>query len=323
VRRASPKLASLSRDLLVSVLPAVLALVAGPFVLQLTFERERALARPILSLEYAFLMRDREPMPEGLRNRLLKATETRAYLEFVTSSLAQGSSVDLRTFAEIPGSRLSPAMHRKLVDGLATYRQHLEQSLVTIGAGLQQLSGADAGELRRLAFLNLDTTLTASDQELRQRLTEKFEQRGEAIRSALRDVEDLQNATSTEASNVRMRISILNRGATDGLVRQHGEVQYRGAVYPLKRTAPPSADLTLVAVPVFQTNEATDSISLQSVGKIEKDSMADLWFEFAPKREAGEHVSALCRPSEALQVTLYDHDKQAIVGRLECNQEGG
>jgi uncharacterized membrane protein len=323
IRRAAAKLSSVSRDLLVSILPAVLALAAGPYVLQHTFQRERELARPILSVEYAFLMRDQQPLPDAVKQLVGAITGNRLYTEFLTARLTDGHLFDLRSVHDIPGSRLSPAMRKKFAEALAAYRQHLEQAQRATAAARQGLDAMPPSELRKLAFLNLEGLPSGSDAELRQRLEEQLEGKGDRLRGALDQVATLQGALTGEATNVRMRLSILNRGATDGLIRHHGEIRYRGDTYVIKRTPAPSSDLSMMAVPVFQTNEASDSIALQSVGKIERDSMAEFWFEFVRKGDAVGSGSELCRPAEELAVTLYDHDKRPIVGRLECNQEGG
>jgi hypothetical protein len=177
-------------------------------------------------------------------------------------------------------------------------------------------------DLRSFAFDVLDNPALLDDLNPRSSLQSALQAKAQAASSMREEVSNLVTYLANVAPGVRLRLTLLNRGATDGLVRHHGEITYRGNVYPISRTAPPSADLKAMAVPVFQTNVSGDDYAAGSVGKIEQDSMAEFWFAFTPAA-AGEQSSAeaVCRSGEIVEIVLFDQNRNEVRGGLECNQE--
>jgi hypothetical protein len=118
-----------------------------------------------------------------------------------------------------------------------------------------------------------------------------------------------------------VRLTLLNKGATDGLVRHLGWISYGGIWHRLSRAAPPSEGVISNAVPVFQTNKTPPDFASQSVGKVPQDSMVDLWYRFSIGDRTTADRPRLCSPGETIKVRLFDQNNVYISGTLECNQE--
>jgi len=317
-----PHFFSLSRDLMVNSIPAILAVAAGILFLPNAFERERTLARPLLSLEYVFLMRDSHNLPETVRTLAESLAESDVYTDFFNDAMQRGKRpMDLRMTSSLPNTRLGPEMARDLSDTVDSFREFLDQAAGRIANQQRNVGQMSTDELRQWAFLHVDGPAPLGDEALRGAVTAQLDRDGQDVESARNGAAMLQQALATGSGGLRMRVSILNKGATDGLVRHKGEIVYRGTTYELKRSSPPSSDMT-IAVPVFQTNQPDEGVALQSVGKVESDSMAEFWFDFSPSGGAGPNPVRICEEGEKVTVMLYDHERQLIPGGvLECNQE--
>lgn len=317
-----PRFFSLSRDLMVNSVPAVLAVAAGIFFLPNAFERERALARPMLSLEYVFMMRDSHNLSETVRTLAGSLANSDVYNDFFNDALQRGQRpMDLRMTSTLPNTRLGPEMARALTDTVDAFRQYLDRTTAKVADQQRNVERMSTDELRQWAFLNVDGPAPLVDDALRTAVAAQLDRDGQEVESARNGAATLQQALAAGFGGIRMRVSILNKGATDGLVRHTGKIEYRGKKYDLRRSSPPSSDMT-IAVPVFQTNQADEGVALQSVGKVESDSMAEFWFEFSPDETPGHDSSTICNARETVHVSLYDHERQLIPGGvLECNQE--
>jgi len=308
---------------LANLLPWALALALAPIVVPWSFERDRAAAKPKISIEYAFLSRQSQSIPNDVANQITEASRQSIYRAFVQSRLMSGARADMAAFL-VPGSRLGPEMRQQLLVEAAALREYLDQLQKELGAQKSSLAQLPEEELRSFAFSVLDDPSSLDEANPREFLSKALSEKASSVASLRELVAKLENIVTTSVPEIRVRLTLLNRGATDGLVRHHGEIKYRGETYSMTRTAPPSSDLNQLAVPVFQTNAGGDDFSAGSVGKIEQDSMGEFWYAFRPKPEPRDaDLKTLCRPGERVSVLLYDQNRSAVRGTVECNQEEG
>lgn len=113
-------------------------------------------------------------------------------------------------------------------------------------------------------------------------------------------------SAATSSPEIRVRLTLLNRGDRDALVRPQAEIRYRGKLYPMVRMAPHDGDR-----------------AVGPTGKVEQVSMAEFWYTF---RTAGLDTSdasaQVCRSGETVDVVLFDQDRRGVQRTLTCDGEG-
>jgi hypothetical protein len=122
-------------------------------------------------------------------------------------------------------------------------------------------------------------------------------------------------------SEIKIKLSILNRGNTDGLVRNRGEILTSDgkATFPLLRIAPPKQPQNdpVASVRVTVANP-TETIREESVGKVEKRSMTELWFAVEETKLVTDQKKSLADAIATNQlahftIVLLDQEKTKIV----------
>ncbi|TKB25455.1 hypothetical protein FCL47_12985 [Desulfopila sp. IMCC35006] len=316
-----------------NTIPWVIALIAAPMVVPFTFQRERAAAEPDLSIEYAFLSEQSRPLPKDIVELMNRMLNQQRYLEFVSASMVEGERDNLLVHIT-PGARLSPEIIGHIVSGTSAFQDYLEQLLRELERQKAQLKTLDLKELSTLAFHILDDQLPSDENALRATVGSALNDKIAGVKSLVADANRIQEAIKVNTSDILVRVMLLNKGARDGLVRNRGKLVYRDdrdrdrkrdpvLVYEMERTPPPSAELNTMSVPVFQTNEPEDYYATRSVGKIEKDSMAEFWYQLSSKTNQVSDVFRLCQQGEQLEVILNDHNKAEVPGgKLNCKQDG-
>lgn len=308
------------RICLANTIPFAIALPLSLLIAPYAFERDRAAAEPKISIEYALISRDSQLLTEKAVEMIADTSRQPIYRSFVVSRIMSGSTANVGSF-NMQGARLSAALHEKLLAEIAAFHEHLNELRDQVSVDKAELEGLDDSELQRFAFRVMEdpSRLDASAPRafLLRELNEKVARIDELLTRRTRLLKELSGIPSS----IRVRLTLLNRGATDGLVRHEGELTYRGIDYAIRRTAPPGPVLESTAIPVFQTNAVVNEYSATSVGKIERDSMSEFWYEF--RLNAGSKIEVedkLCQSSELIKVTLYDHNRDHVQSTLECNE---
>lgn len=302
-----------------NILPWVLALALAPIVVPWSFERDRAAAKPKVSVEYAFLSRQSQAIPREVADAIGRWSGQSFYQAYRQHRQIGGPQPDVAAFI-LSGARLGPKMYQGLQTEVLAFRKYLEGQQASLSDQKLRLESVPEDELRSFAFDVLDDPSTLDESNARGFLSAAIGAKAVAVRQLQEDLGSVERVLAESAPEIRIRLTLLNRGATDGLVRHHGEIAYRGKSYELKRTAPPSSDADVLAVPVFQTNAA--DYSAGSVGKIEQDSMVEFWYSFRLSEGTTDpQPDELCKPGELVSVTLYDQNRSEVLGTLECNQE--
>jgi hypothetical protein len=212
-------------------------------------------------------------------------------------------------------------MRERLLVEAAAFREYLGALQQELSSYQSKLALLPDEELRSFAFLVLDDPTTLDESDPRGFLSRAVSQKSTAVMKLEEGAESLQSLVDESTPEMNVRLTLLNRGASDGLVRHRGKITYRGSTYDMVRTAPPSAEVNSFAVPVFQTN-AADEYPAGSIGKIEKDSMAEFWYSFHLEGEQYDpRSSSVCRPGETVDVILLDQNRTEVAATLECNQE--
>ena len=115
-------------------------------------------------------------------------------------------------------------------------------------------------------------------------------------------------------STAYINLNVLNNGATDGLVRNRGELIYDNISYPIERSEDPSSDGNTMAVPTYVVNKSFSNIQSNSVGKIEKNSMVELWYMLP----TGQNNKDVCNKGGEFKIVLFDQNKSIVDNRFNC-----
>jgi hypothetical protein len=299
-----------------NLLPWMLALLLTPLIVQCSFSSDRAAASARLSIEYALLSASSLPLADDASQLIQQISRHAIYREYVLTRGMSGQLFDIAMFS-IQGSNPSPITRSKLKAEVTAFIDYIGRYRSERTTEKSSLATLSENKLRLLAFpmLNHLPTETSS---LRDSVSEALDERIVQIDALTEAASKLNDRLPAgDVSEIQVKLTLLNKGATDGLVRNEGWIIYRDHRYEMERAAPPSTELTGPAVPVFQTNPSDSDFSPQSVGKIETDAMTELWYTFSPEGIA-VNPAALCGNDELIKVILYDQNNKEVSAELEC-----
>jgi hypothetical protein len=316
------------KTVLAAIVGAFVALLVSPFTQSLSFLVNEYLARPILTIEYVEVVPEERPVSfparevqalltsQGFRSGLMRgigaepglmvfqgrkdtATPTEVQsLKGATERLlaaVERRTVDLGTFRKVLGSGPTEAQVREVA---AKYR----------GPVMAMVPVEDVRSLKASLLATIETESAALAETVRL---------GKSVLKALGQAGDLP------ARKIKLKLSVLNRGSTDGLIRHVGELRVPrdNLTVKIRRSAPPTKSgddsLFAMAVPVAVTNPAADTERATSVGKVEKNSMSEFWMEVdetATSKDAVLTFAGLATEDRLREVsiTLLDHQNRKI-----------
>lgn len=145
----------------------------------------------------------------------------------------------------------------------------------------------------------------------------------------------LDAAEKDAMGQLYLKVSILNRGSSDGLVRNQGVIVIAslGLRVPITRTTERKAASPLenLAVPVSVVSSSDEGWHSGSVGKVEKNSMSEYWFALDRVDRSPRVIMMLRRVLSAknlgeCQLILYDQERHPItshwIDRNELAHDG-
>lgn len=319
------------KTLVAALVGAVVALLLSPLAQALSFVVNEYLARPILSVEYVEVVPNERQIPfpaaavqallgsQGYRTALMRNMGTGS--ELMTF---QGNRATLNPdeFASLKSSteRFIQGTERRLAD-LSSLRESL--SARTPDAQVREIAARYQGAFPQLFSVAQDV------EAMRSALPPMIEAEAKALRESTDIAKELFASFATSSSptthNGKFKVSILNRGSTDGLIRHVGELRVPGSGLSLwiKRAAPPgtAASPLSLAVPVAVMNPVLDTDRSTSVGKIDAHSMSEFWFEIdasVTSKEAAESMWRLAYDAKLTkgEIVLFDQRNNRIVHRF-------
>jgi hypothetical protein len=304
---------------------AVVAIVLAPVSQSLTYYLSQFLSRPVLSIEYV----ERIPADRVVRldsaqiQRLIQST---AFVSYWISHPA-GRTVVAKLTTEISADQLDELRSslRQMGEEVAaslrkmTHAEQLVQAEIDPDAIVKAIQTYHGSLFSSFAFASeppdqMKASFLRQLQADRAPLTE--------VVSQLKSINDLVATASPPASDFFMKVSVLNRGDTDGLIRSTATLHLPdlGFSIPLLRMSPPKQPTplqTAFAVQVAVTNPQEALIREQSVGKIEKHSMVEFWYAIDERKLPPAQLAALVQrlpiaDSVKLRLTLADQELKEI-----------
>lgn len=279
---AAPRFA---RELFLYSSPAILALAIGPFI----FEQQRSLGKPILSIEYAFLQSVDELPAQEISQLVGEIIQDPLYLNYRSS---HAGITDLRYFIN-PSMLSDPNVRTLLSNALVLSENYLDTAQRVALNTLKLVPNLSAPELRMRGVEVLDDVGSLDEDVIRNGLIDYYKNNVSAILILKEKMNDLRAIIRSVKKTIYLKLSIQNKGALDGLVRYLGTICYNGLAYKIERSLPPPTSDMANAVPTVVVNQTAESFSSGAVGKIEKDSMSEFWYEISKQPEAMKDLKML------------------------------
>lgn len=236
----------ISKTVLAALVGAVVALLVSPFAQTLSFMLNEYLARPILSIEYAELVTEEQRLllpateiqtligSEGYRTSLMRgfATET-GLMAFqgrkdATSTELQSLKASTKRFLSTTERRLSDLMaFRKVLSSGPTEAQ------------VREIAAKYRGPMAQ--FYPVGQDVKSEESSLLATIEAENKFLGEAINLGKTLLKSLERIDAGQVGKIKLKLNILNRGNTDGLIRHVGEFTVPSAALTLRirRSAPP------------------------------------------------------------------------------------
>lgn len=288
----------------------VLALIFAPFSIYMGFEITGRLSRPIISIEYVTKYEEKTFLDAlELEQRASKLMESSLFNRFKFEKFSSFLSYDF-TFLIKKNDK------QKLVSAIFDFRNyiHLEQS--RIQKSLKELPNKDIIDKRILASQILSIDEDIVDENLEQRLSFHLSAKLKEMQDLLNQLNGLeQQLHRSSVINIMLNLSILNKGSTDGLVRNIGFLTYNKIKFRIKKIPPPKNESDLLAVPTYVVNKSFGLYSENAIGKIQKNTMSEFWFFVDEKNTKG----TICDKGGFYSLELFDQDKRIIRKKFPCN----
>jgi len=315
------------KALIAALVGAVVALILLPLSQVASFAVNEYLSRPLLRIEFAEVVSEDAPIaiPTDAIREIAKAPIQQILLMRGFASGAQiGEFADQDSANSTGVRRLKSALNELVVDAQRRVRQltQLQQVLRSPKGDDKQIRAAVQEHFPEMA------TMVAAMPDVRV-LQASVSSRAASDLAALNDglrlvqqvAATLEQPAVAAPGRMWFKVSIVNRGSSDGLVRNVGElkVAHDTAVVYLRRsggppTAAPAVALQSIAVSVV--NPTPTEARTTDVGKVEKHSVTELWFEIDESVVPAAHRADLWRATRQSASTasliLFDHENAEI-----------
>jgi hypothetical protein len=283
-----PQREEISRTAVAAFVGIVVALILSPLTQSLSFFLSEYLARPLLSIEFVEVVPEEAPtsLPPSEIKEFVQSSAFRSLLMSGNQSAASvmsfqdrdscssselkslKSAVDLLVRAVIRRSAELLAFEHAM-SGTPTDRQVREVAQKFSAQSAMMFAAVpDPKVIQRSLGPQIDAELAA------------VKDGSNAIR---RLQTHLNRVPPRTAGTIWLKLSIANRGSSDGLVRNTGRLIILPDTMglPISRSngpAPPRANPAMLGVPVNVLNSVPAEIRAASVGRVEKHSFAEFWY---------------------------------------------
>ncbi len=282
---------------------SLIAFAISPISQLISYYLSEHWSRPILSIEYVFVNKISEIQNlNSIESYFLKSASYEKYLSknFITRKLNfQTIGRDMKGFSH---SELLAEIKNEF-DNFSLY---LNEEKLSIEKKTAQIDKMSLSEVKISFLLNSDNAeneLPYSSMKID--LKKNFILKIREIEQAIADVKKIKDNIKLSTVAFQLRLSVLNKGSNDGLIRNEGTILFNDTLYAITRIPPPTSSDILNAVPTYNINSSMD-FSSNSVGRIEKKTMADFWFQ------VNKNGSLDFDLSKKMKIILKDHSNNEI-----------
>lgn len=288
----------------------ILALVFAPFSIYLGFEINARLSKPVLSIEYVSRYDDKAYVNRAEIERTIDTiTNDSLFGIFRNNHINQFQVFDL-------SSLFRSNDETKLTASLNKLRLLLSAEINKEKTHINELPKKDAVDKRILISHLSSFDESMEDEEINNKIIALYHQKikdAENLQSHSDNLEQLMKKSSVTIT--RINVSLLNKGSTDGLIRNLGYLTYNNIKFRIKKIPPPKSASNLLAVPTYVVNESFGLYFENSIGKIKNNTMSEFWFLV----DATNKKVSICDEGGFYLLELLDQDKKTIKKQLPCN----
>jgi len=274
--------------------------IISPFTIYLGFSLNQQLARAQLSIEYVYFEQNDDAIDQSdelLESLIERLMEHSMYAEFLS---AEEYSPSIRQFGNGSKKRARAILLR--------LKSYISKQKVILNEDLELLPKS---ELVQRAF-RYDISLEG-DAEILTLLETKNAEIMQDITRAEGLIEDIELSFSSMTNEVLVNLNVLNKGSTDGLVRNIGSMMVDGKSIRLLR-APMPSDNNQDAIPVREVNPLYNNFSPNAVGRVMQNTMSDMWFK------ASTSTSLCGNKNDHFEVILFDQNNEALSKKIMCEE---
>ena len=294
----------------------LIAFAISPISIFMGFKLNDYLARPILSIEYISAKPTIQISGKDVIQKYFTVSEL--YHQFVMQS-AGPNSIDLQKFQPETENIAQTELLSSIFTQFDLYLNYITAQINTFKRKESDLNlmrrselGIDAAFYLEPGIDIIDTTL------LRSLLRKEFDEKIRLLGKEADEVKQLKNQVIPIVSNIELKVTILNKGSSDGLLRNTGIITIGDSTYHLERIPEPLSQNILNAVPTFNVNPGSDLLLSNSVGRIGKNTMLDLWYKIT-STQSGTSCTDLCK-SGRYKIILYDQNNEEIYKTEICTK---
>lgn len=323
---------SLKTIFLTALVTALGTLLIIPFSITLGFWLNDYLARPMLSVEYAELIPEasRVPLPSTELNNIVQSSHYR-------SSLMKGQvgrANMLMTYLQKTQGLTSQEVD-ELKDMVKQYMKIIDDRESSLNSLISKLNGKPTDEqLREIAlsyagpagqYMTMQDQSDTIHKSLNAQIKNEISTGKESKSLAMKLLKKIDGASTDSIEKIRVKISILNKGNTDGLIRGVGKIHFidSNLELPIRSCPPPKKKNVTMAIMVTLAEELPKPASNKSVGKIEKRTMTEFWYEI----DRNEHESVFIELVKEItsnnhskyKILLNDHENKPVTAKASFN----
>lgn len=295
---------------------ALIVLIFSPISIPLGYKLNEYLSRPVLSIEYVFTNEvNTLNNLDTLENYFSKSTN---YKNYKTKNYLH-QATDLRNIIQFKNQLSCEELTKQIKMELYNYKNYLNELYAEINNKIKQINNATASELLILNISNFEDQVEANNTNLiKNKLRQKFSGILEEITIEKQSIIELDSTVKQSLESIQLKISILNKGSTDGLIRNEGFVFVDGKEYTISRIPPPQVKDIVNAIPTYVVNPGYETYYSKAVGRIEKNTMTEFWYNCEGKKDSAFNYD-LCDQG-SYEVVLVDQDNEKINKIVICKK---
>ena len=287
----------------------ILALMLAPFSIYMGFEITNRLSRPIISIEYVTKYdKNIYQNISEIENKLDKLCNSQLFNNFRIENINSYQSVDFSFL-------LKNNNKSKLEKALSKFREYVRVDIAKTKKDLKELANKDILD-KKILISQLLFDEDVDDGEVEQKIALFYTKKLEEDKILLNTIDELERLLRQNLISItQLNVSLLNKGSTDGLIRNLGFLTYEKMKFKIKKIPPPRTPEDMLAVRTFVTNKSFAFYGENAIGKIPKNTMSEFWFMV----DAKNSKSSICNNGGFYLLELFDQDKKIIKKQLPCN----
>lgn len=310
---------------LTAIMTSIGALIVSPFSLSLSFWLNDYLARPVLSIEYLELIPEIQKIENPKQEissfiqspffqaRMMKGRAGNANMLVVYANKDQITQEEASSILNMTSTYIKSA--NIWLEKLKSYSTELQSKNLS-DENLRQITLNYVGITGGYMTMQETETLKKS---ISSQINNEIKTASENVSDATKILDKLEGVSNDKIENILLKLSVLNKGNSDGLIRAQGQITISdiNVNLPVLNCSPPNKQNSQRAVRVTIADDQPAPPRSNSVGKIEKHSLKEFWYQVKNGEEFKDGFNKFAeylRSNEKVNIhfELLDHKKNKI-----------